>query len=237
MVTVFRLTVRQLATRGRIVILGVLGLLPVCITWLMTSDSTAPSVAEYEAVVLSGMMAASIVPLIVLSIASVSLGHEVGDRTLANLVLTPLPRWKLVVAKVAASVVVAAPFVLGSAAWTSWLAFNHDATALVAVSAATAAALVMYASVFTWLGLAVSQAIGAGLLYIVLWEGLFSGFVSGIRFMSVRHYAAAIMHGLDPRRFADAPHVSLAIAASVAVVVVAFFGWRTTLRLSRMDVP
>ena len=235
--TVFTLTVRQLATRARILVLSVLGLLPVWITWLMTSDATAPSVAEFETIVLGGMMAASIVPLIVLSIASVSLGHELSDRTLANLVLTPLPRWKIVAAKVGASAVVAAPFVLGSAAWTSWLAFNHDVTALVAVVLATLGALFMYAALFTWLGLAVSQGIGVGLLYIVLWEGLFSGYVTGIRFLSVRHYAAAIMNGLDPRRFADAPHVSLAVAATVAVVVVALFGWRTTARLSRMDVP
>ena len=60
----------------------------------------------------------------------------------------------------------------------------------------------LYASAFVWLGLVTTQAIGIGLLYIVLWEGFFSGFVSGVRLLSIRHYAIALMHGLDGRRFA-----------------------------------
>ena len=72
----------------------------------------------------------------------------------------------------------------------------------------------MYASVFVWLGLVSTQAIGIGLLYIVLWEGFFSGFVSGVRLLSIRHYAIALMHGLDPRRFASTTHLSPAWPSS-----------------------
>ena len=64
--------------------------------------------------------------------------------------------------------------------------------------------MALYASAFVWLGLVSTQAIGIGLLYIVLWEGFFSGFVSGVRLLSIRHYAIALMHGLDARRFASA---------------------------------
>ena len=88
-----------------------------------------------------------------------------------------------------------------------------------------------------WLGLRSTQAIGLGLLYIVLWEGFFSGFVSGVRLLSIRHYAIALMHGLDVRRFASATDMSFAIAILMAVLV--FFGFlvSSVRLLRRMDVP
>jgi ABC-2 type transport system permease protein len=95
----------------------------------------------------------------------------------------------------------------------------------------------MYSAVFVWLGLVTRQAMGVGLLYIVLWEGFFSGYVSGIRFLSIRHYAIALMHGLDPRRFVGDPHVGLGVALGVSVAVCALFLFLSTRRLRRMDVP
>jgi hypothetical protein len=61
--------------------------------------------------------------------------------------------------------------------------------------------------------------------------------VSGIRLFSIRHYAAALMHGLDPRRFAGADHVGLGVSIGVSVAVVAVFVLLSTRRLQRMDVP
>ena len=74
-------------------------------------------------------------------------------------------------------------------------------------------------------------------VYIVLWEGFFSGYVSGIRLFSVRHYAAAMMHGLDPRRFADMVHVGSGVAFAVAAGVFLLFVFLSVRRLRRMDVP
>lgn len=234
---VYSLTLRQLSGRWRLGIMTVLAALPALFTVLVLSGSSAPFVSEFETIVLSTMLAGSIGPLIVVAIASVAFSNEVEDNTLANLTLTPIPRWKIVMPKFAAAVTVAGPFIVASALVTSWIAYNHDVTAAVAVTVAAAAGLLMYASFFTWLGLVTRQAIGVGLLYIVLWEGFFSGYVSGIRFLSVRHYSIALMHGLDPRRFVADAHVGLAVAAAVSVGVCATFLLLSTRRLRRMDVP
>jgi len=233
---VFMLTVRQLTGRWRLIIMAVLAIMPVAFTMLVVG-STAPFVNEFETVVLSTMLAGSIAPLIVVSIASVAFANEIEDRTLANLTLSPLPRWQIVAPKLGAAVAVAAPFIVGSAFFTSFLAFNRDMTATVAVTASAFVGLLMYASFFVWLGLVTKQAIAVGLVYIVLWEGFFSGFVSGIRFFSIRHYATALMHGMDPRRFADLEHVGLGVATGVATVVFALFLFLSVRRLRRMDVP
>lgn len=235
--SVFRLTLRQLTGRWRLAIMTVLALLPVLFTALVVRSDSTPFVEEFETVVLSAMLAGSIAPLIVVAIASVAFGNEVEDRTLANLWLAPIPRWRIALPKLAATVVAAGPFIAGSAFFTAFLAFNRDPTATLSVTAASVAGLLMYASVFVWLGLVSRQAIGLGLLYIVLWEGFFSGYVSGIRFLSIRHYAIALMHGLDPRRFTTDPHVGLGAALGATILVTALFAFLTTRYLRRMDVP
>ncbi len=235
--SVFRLTVRQLSGRWRLGIMTVLAALPVLFTALVVRSDSAPFVGQFEVVVLSTMLAGSIAPLIVLAIASVAFSNEVEDRTLANLTLAPIPRWQIVVPKLGAAATVAGPFIAASAFLTGFLAYNRDMTAALAVTVAALAGLLMYASVFVWLGLVTRQAIGVGLAYIVLWEGFFSGYVSGIRFLSIRHYSIAMMHGLDPRRFVDDPHVGLGVAVVVAAGVLASFTLMSTRRLRRMDVP
>ena len=54
--TVYLLTLRQLAGRWRLVIMAVLATLPALVAALML-DADAPSVAEFEKVVLSTMLA------------------------------------------------------------------------------------------------------------------------------------------------------------------------------------
>jgi ABC-2 type transport system permease protein len=113
-----------------------------------------------------------------------------------------------------------------------------DIRAAVAVTVSALVSVALYASAFTWLGLVTTQAIGIGLLYIVLWEGFFSGFVAGVRLLSIRHYAIALMHGLDARRFAwSTQHPSLTATVVIAVLIFGGFLFLAIRRLRRMDVP
>src|SRR5215208_5942893 len=235
--SVYRLTVRQLSGRWRLVIMTVLAAMPVIIALLMLADRSAPSVREFETAILSAMLAGSIAPLVVLAIAAAAFGNEVEDRTLANLTLSPLPRWRIAVPKLLAALTLAAPFIALSAAATAHVAFLGDAKATVAVTLSAIVGVALYASAFVWLGLVTTQAIGIGLLYIVLWEGFFSGFVSGVRLLSIRHYAIDLMHGLDARRFATGRHLSLTAALIMAALVFGGFLVLSIRRLRRMDVP
>jgi ABC-2 type transport system permease protein len=234
---VYLLTLRQLTGRWRLVVLTVLAAMPMLVATLTLRSGDAPSVREFESAVLSAMLAGSIAPLVVLAIAAAAFGNETEDRTLANLTLSPLPRWRIVAAKLLAAITVAAPFIAVSAAVTGHVAFLGDARATVAVAVSVLVGVALYASAFVWLGLVSAQAIGIGLLYIVLWEGFFSGFVAGVRLLSIRHYAIAVMHGLDARRFASGSHLSLGAAAAVSAVVFTGFLLLSVRRLRRMDVP
>ena len=235
--SVYRLTLLQLSGRWRLAIMTVLAAMPVIIAVVMLRSADAPSVQDFETAILGAMLAGSIAPLVVLAIAAPAFANEIEDRTLANLTLTPLPRWQIVLPKLLASFTIAAPFILVSALATSYIAFLGDARAMVAVTVSTLAGVAMYASAFVWLGLHTTQAIGIGLLYIVLWEGFFAGFISGVRLLSIRHHAIAMMHGLDPRRFAVHEHLGLGVVIATAAIVCAGLTLLSVRRLRRLDVP
>ena len=215
----------------------VLAAMPVFISWLMLWNNEFMSVAEFEEFVLSAMLSGSIAPLVVLAIAAAAFGNEVEDRTLANLTITPIPRWKIALPKLLATITIAGPFIVLSALVIAHIAFLGEWSATIATTVAALVGVAMYASLFVWLGLVSTQAIGLGLLYIVVWEGFFSGFVSGVRLLSIRHYAIAVMHGIDERRFADFDHASLGVAIAMSVLVIGGFLFLSIRRLRRMDVP
>lgn len=257
---VYRLTLRQLSGRWRLLITVVLVLLPIVMVGIATLVDDAPhdgnfgdisagsaeeiraareaeEIADFENFVINGMLVGSILPLVVLAIASAAFANEIEDRTLANLTLSPIPRWKIVVPKLLGAMTVALPFIGFSAFATGYIAFDGDMTAVVAVTTGVVVGVALYSSVFIWAGLMTTRAIGFGLLYVFLWEGIFSGFVSGVRFLSIRHYSIALMHGMDDRRFADADNLSFGVAIGASVAVFAIFLLLSIRRLRRMDVP
>ena len=234
---IYRLTLRQLSGRWRLFIIAAVSALPVAITLLTLRSSGAPDLAEFESSIIGALLAGSAAPLVVLAIAGAAFGNEVDDRTLANLTLVPLPRWQIALPKVLAAITIAGPFIAASAFLTAYIAFLGDMIAALAVTVSALAGVALYAAAFVWLGLRASQAIGIGLLYIVLWEGFLASFVFGVRIVSIRYYAIALMHGLDERRFAAVEHIGLAPAAALSALVFAGFVLLTVRRLKRMDVP
>lgn len=234
---IYRLTLRQITSRWRLLIMAALASLPVVVAVLTLRSSGAPSVGEFETVVFDHMLSGAITPLVVLAIATVSFGHEVEDGTLANLTLAPLPRWKIALPKLLAPITLAGAFVAASALVTGNMAYLGDTRATLAVTVGALAGVALYAAAFVWLGLLTSRAVWIGLAYIVLWEELFTGIVSGARLFSIRYHSIALMHGLDGRRFADADHLGTGVVIAVLVVAFGGFLWLTVRRLRRMDVP
>lgn len=234
---VYALTLRQLSGKWRLLIMLILATMPIILTVNLLRDNDAVAVLEFETIMLSTMLAGSIAPLIVLATATAAFGNELDDRTLANLTISPLARWKIVLPKLLAAITVAAPFIVASFMLTAYMAFLGDVRATTAVTVAGLSLVVMYAAMFLWLGLASTQAIGIGLLYIVLWEGFFSGFIAGARLLSIRFYAISVMRAIDPRRFAEGETISTPLGMAMAAVVIVGFTALTIRKLRRMDVP
>ena len=237
MKSLFLLTLRRVLAPTRLLTIAGLALVPFAVTSLILLVPDAPPVQIFERLILNTLLAGAIIPLATLATGRAAFGDEISDRTLANITLTPYPRWKIVLPKLL-GVVCVPVLVMAVSAWlTSYLGYGADLTATWAVTIGALAAVVVYSSLFVWLDLLTPNAVGIGLAYIVVWEGLFSRFVYGVRFLSIRSYATSITHGVDERRFAEDAHTALGLTIVVMVVVVAALFLLSVRRLRTMDSP
>ena len=241
--TVFRLTLRQLASRRRLAIVVLLAAIPVGLTVLLNTflADEEEFTAEFVDNMVNAMLLGIILPIIVMTLATSAFGNELEDRTLNMLVLKPVSRLAIVAPKLVGSIVIAAPVLVASTAAVVLIALGDGGLRAVgAASAALLVGVVTYAAIFTWAGLISKYALAFALVYVFLWEALLTQFLPGLRFVSIRLYAVGIMHGLDDTTFevlGGDDTLSLTTALAFAGIVTAAFFVLTVRRLRRMDVP
>jgi len=225
METLFRLSLRQLAGRWRLLVIVILAALPVAIA--VTIGRVAEADTHELGGMLDGMLVAAILPITTMALATAAFGNELDDRTLSYLVLKPIARWRILLPKLLAVIVIAAPLLVASGVLATLLGPGGTARAAVAVGAALFAGVLAYGAIFTWLGLLTSRGLGFALVYVFIWEGLVSSFMPGVRYLSVRGYTLAIIQGIDDSvlgtRGTGVIEFPAAIAGAAAVTVV--FAW------------
>ncbi len=240
MAQIFQLTLRQLLGRWRVLLIVFLASLPTLIVLLVRWQD--PDEASFNQGFVEGMIdpivIGGIMPIVTMTVAAAAFGNELEDRTLYYLVLKPLSRVHIALAKLAATFALAAPVVVASGVVATVLV-GADAGAVLTVGVALLAGVAAYASIFTWAGLITPRALSYGLVYVLVWEGLLSTFLTGVRFLSVRGYTLSLLHGIDATNFeileARAIEFPAAIIGAVGVTLIFFF--LTQYRLRTMDVP
>jgi ABC-2 type transport system permease protein len=243
--SIFRLSLHQLAERRRLLIILLLAILPVAVAAIVSAfvggdeSHDATSVNDLWANLVDALLVAAILPIVMIALSTAAFGDEVEDRTLSYLVLKPISRVRIVLPKLLASIAFGGPLLIVSGVAATLLGLDGSVQAGVAVGVALGAGVVAYSAIFTWAGLISTRALAFGLIYVLLWEGLFSTFLDGVRYFSVRAYTLAILHGIDENHFEAlgerAIEFPAGIAGVVAVTVVFFF--LAVRRLGRMDVP
>lgn len=238
MTSLYLLSLRQLATVRRLLVLVVLGALPIFVSALLsaTGDSDA---ALVDGVLLAGVITAAILPLVTLAVATAAFGNELEDNTLSNLTLSPYPRWKIVLPKLAAALTIGVPILVVSSVVAVLIALEGDAASAAAAGLGVLIGVCAYNAVFLWAGLMTTRALWYGLLYVFLWEGLFASFVDGVKYLSIGQYTLSLVHTFDDSLLSD-PGLNLvegqfAIAGAIAVTLV--FTALSVRRLRYMDVP
>lgn len=238
---IFRLSLHQLARRRRLLLILLLATLPVALA--AATSAFAGEGESYKAGfinnLLDAMLIATIMPIVTIALATRAFGDELEDRTLSYLVLKPVPRSRIVLPKLLASIVICGPLLIVSGAVATLFALDGSGQAAVAVGVALFAGVVAYAAIFTWAGLISTRALSFGLIYVFLWEGVLSTFLGGVRYLSVRGYTLAILHGIDEKSFEVLGQRVIEFPAGIvgaAAVTIVFF-LLTVRRLRRMDVP
>ena len=243
---IFWLSMRQLGGRWRLAIILLLAALPVGLAVLGatvgqedTNVEPGSNEADFVNIMVDGLLVASIMPIVTMALSTAAFGNELEDRTLSYLVLKPIPRWRIALPKLLASMVIGVPLLVVSWAVASLLVLDIPVRASAAVGVGLLAGVTTYAAIFTWAGLMTTRALPFALIYVFLWEGLIGSFIRGVDYLSVRGYTLAIMHGIDETGLDELSVrvIEFPAAMTGAVAVTLAFFWLTVRRLKRMDVP
>lgn len=243
------LTLRQFFAGRTVRVFGALALLPAlfALVYLFGPDDLPPYrflVAQFRELVLPTLL-----PIAVLLVATAALGNEIEDRTLPYLTMKPLGRWRIVLEKWAAVLLVALPMMLVGVAVTILVAGRGptDTASRVAatsnlwplfgaMAAGTAVATLLLASVFLLVSLVAPRALLAGVIYVFAWESLLGRFLPGVQNISIRHAAESVFVAVlaDPRvTLGESATLRGALVTTAVVSVLALV--LSTLRLRTMD--
>lgn len=241
---IYALTIRQLTGKWRLLIMLGLSALPLIPALLAAASTDKPTASQLDDALLDGLLASAVLPIVVLAVATAAFGNELEDKTLSNLTLAPLARWRIVLPKLAAVITVAAPFLVASSVASVLLGFSGagldgGGKAAAAAAIALAVGVVLYSAVFLWAGLATSHPLGFGLVYVFVWEGLFGTFVDGIKYLSIRQYTLGLVATVDGSRFTGPGQSVIGTAGAIvgAALVFSCFAPLAVRRIKTMDVP
>lgn len=241
MFTLLRLSMRQLGGKWRVALIVFLSILPIALSGIIVlaegSDESFNS--DFINFLLDGLLVIGILPIVTMAMSTAAFGNELEDKTLSYIVLKPIPRWKIVLPKFLASIIIAGPLIVISGAIAAFIGLDADLQITLAVALSLLAGVTTYAAIFTWAGLMTSRALAFAIVYVFLWEGLISSFYHNVDYLSVRGYTLAIMHGLDQNGLEELSvrviEFPAAVAGAIGVTIVFFL--LTVRRLRNMDVP
>jgi ABC-2 type transport system permease protein len=228
----YRVVLRELATRGRIIALTLLALTA---TIAGFAGGTSDSATLDDGVrLIAGLGLAGVVPIVGLVFGGASIGDLRDDKTLVYLWLRPMDRAPIAVGAALAALTLATPItmvpLLAAALLTGVGGGIVGATAL-----ATAVGLIAYVSVFTMLGAWIKRYIVWGLAYILIWEGFIAQAGAGVARFAIRKYTRSILVeitgvDLDLADFSLAVGIVVPLIAAVAALAIA------TWRLANQDI-
>lgn len=214
---VFMLTIRQFFGGKSVWVVTVLAFLPALFGMIYWFDSgNNPPAYFLSENIYRQLVIGTLLPIMVLILATGALGNEIEDSTLPYLTLKPIGRLRIIFEKLLATLVVCTPIILAGLLTTYVIVFRGDSgqseslTFLWALLASALAGILAYAAVFMLVSLFVSRALLVGIVYALVWESLLTRYLTGLKVVSIRHYAESILVGM-----ADDPDIALSGATGV----------------------
>jgi ABC-2 type transport system permease protein len=195
----FGLTVRQHTHGRRMLVLGVLYLLP-CVLALVLRNLSRPAPADaLEFALVFTLLPHGLAPLTALLYAAGVVSDEVEEQTLTYLLVRTIPRWLVYVTKLLATwcvttvLVAFAVFILYAAIYSGTPEFGSTILPRAARAIALSAlAQVGYCALFGFLGLYTRWALVAGIAYIVAIEGVLANLDFVGRSLTVVYYVRTL---------------------------------------------
>jgi ABC-2 type transport system permease protein len=234
---VFRFTVGQLLAGRRLLVIGLLAALPLIVPALIVAgsgrDPDGFTLDLFRALVLPVLL-----PVVALTFSTTTLGAEVRDGTVVNLVLKPIPRPGILIAKYLAAVLATLLVLVPAEVVAHVLAArgSGSTTLLSGMLAATVVGTLTYCAVGVLLSLLIGRALLVGLAYALLWEGALVSVAPSASSMSVRGYAEGVLASVVARSGLDFTTRLGPLSATLLAAVVTLLALVLAVRrLERMD--
>ncbi len=211
--TIIRLALQALLGRRRFWLLLALPLALVGLTALIRVLSSDPDVA-WPMVGFLGFPL--VLPLVAILSASSMLGPEVDDGSIVFLLSKPFSRHAVAVSKWLVAWV--ATLVVGSlGVYVAALVAGGGSQALGWLVAALVAGTT-YSALFLALSSFTRHAVVVGLIFVLIWEGLAGGLLSGVAWLSVGQWGIRVGHAVSAE-LDDPVNLPWALLASLAVTL------------------
>ena len=195
--TIAEVTLRALLGRRRTLLLLLLAGLPVLVALLARLGGGRLDAAP----ILDAMIVRLVLPLTALVFGTAALGSELDDGTAVYILLKPVPRWQVVVAKVGVAGLLSAALAVGSSLLTGVVAGGGGPTSIgttLSVAVATGLAAFAYTALFVAASAVTSRALVFGLIYVLVWEGVLAGILEATKIVSVREATLGLASALAP---------------------------------------
>jgi ABC-2 type transport system permease protein len=235
----FRFSLGQLLAGRRLLIVALLVALPLVLPAVFAAGADVDP-ATFTLDLFRQLVLPVLLPVVALTFATSSLGSEIRDGTVTNLILKPIPRPAVLGAKYLAAVL-ATLIVLLPAETVGHLvaAGGTGSTDLLAgMLLATVVGTLAYCALGVLLSLLMARALLVGLAYALLWEGAVVGVAPSASSLSIRGYTegvlAAVLRGGGLELTTRLGPVSATVLAAVVTLAALVLSVR---RLERMDIP
>jgi ABC-2 type transport system permease protein len=227
----YRVVLRQLTSRGRIIGLSLLALIAPLSGWALGSaNASLDDAVRLVASVGLGL----VLPIVSLVFGGAALGDLREDKTLVYLWLRPMDRWPIVVGAALAAATLTAPITIISIVAAAVLTgAGHGIVA--GALFATVIGLIAYVCVFTLFGVWLKRFIVWGLAYILIWEGFIAQAGAGVARVALRKYTRSILvdrTGVNLKLADFSLTTAVVVPLVVAVAALAIAAWR----LSNQDI-
>jgi ABC-2 type transport system permease protein len=229
----YRLILRTVVTRARVLSISALGLVGVIVGGAIGHANMFDH-PHRAAQFIHAFGLSLLVPVATLVFASAALGDPTEDGTLVYLWLRPVARWRIIAAAAAAAFTVTWPIVTIPLALAAALA-GHDTSLVTGTIAAVTVVMSGYVGLFLALGLRVKRALVWGLLYIFIWEGFVATANVTAARLAVRTYGRSVLEQISHTHLKPtdiSSPWSWIVPPMVALVALAY----ARRRLSRQDV-
>lgn len=212
---VFRVTLRATIGRRRALLLALPAVILIGIAAVLKATAQSP---VWPPEFLGAFGFTVVLPLTALIIGTSVLGAEIDDGSVVHLLATPVSRLAVTLSKFCVAVLLTVVFGTVPEYLGGVIAKGATSRLTLGLLAGAVVAAVVYNALFVMLSALTTRAIAFGLLYLLVWEGLLSNLVAGVRLLSAGQYSLSVANAIAHNSALNA-HLTLGTAVVMGSLV------------------